>query len=247
MKLTVMTTATLTNQSPAPRQCTQLPFGSALNYVHRSWRQGEHWSLIGPTGVGKTFFKRYLLRRRDYITSFITKNKDDELSKIIREEGFQVQRQTWDGSHANLIALWPRERDPDDQMAAQKWYFTDAIKRAIEQGGWTLDFDEVSYMTDFLGMDRLMRWALQQGRSDRVTVVAATQRPAFIPLAFYSMPSWLVFWNNRDANDLKRIAGLGGVDGKVLRNEVMELEHREILIVHNRHPYERIRTLVRVK
>lgn len=101
-------------------------------------------------------------------------------------------------------------------------------------------------MTDFLHMDRLMRWLLQQTRSTKITVVAATQRPAFIPLAFYSMPSWLVFWNNRDATDLKRIAGLGGVDGKVIRHEVSNLRHREILIVHNRHPYERIRTTVRV-
>lgn len=225
-----------------------------MAYMFQWWEQGEHVSLIGPTGTGKTFFKRYLLRRRQYVTSFITKPEDAELNRIIRTEGFMPQSTSaknwrWDGSRADLIALWPKKprgRTPDEFVAAQKHIFQDAINRMVDQTGWTMDFDELSYMCDFLGMDKLMRWLLQQGRSSRITVVAATQRPAFIPLVFYSQPEWLVFWNNTDATDLKRIQGLGGVDGKLLRQEVMSLEHREILIVHNRHPYERIRTLVRV-
>lgn len=230
------------------RESTELQFPRALRYVHQRWKQGDHVSLIGPTGAGKTFFKRYLLRKRSYITSFVTKEDDDELTRIFKEEGFDVQGGKWDGN-PDLVALWPkqpRNRTFDEFLHAQRWYFNDAIDRMVKQKGWTFDFDEISYMTDFLHMDRKMRWLLQQGRSSKLTVVAATQRPAFIPLAFYSMPSWLVFWNNNDDTDLKRIQGIGGVNGKVLRQEVMNLVHREIVIVHNRHPYERIRTLVRV-
>lgn len=230
------------------REVTDLEFPRALRYVHHRWVQGEHVSLIGPTGAGKTYFKRFLLRKRSYITSFVTKEDDDELDRIFREEGFTVQGGQWSGT-PDLVALWPkqpRKRTFDEFLHAQRWYFNDAIDRMVKQKGWTFDFDEISYMTDFLHMDRKMRWLLQQGRSSKLTVVAATQRPAFIPLAFYSMPSWLVFWNNNDDTDLKRIQGIGGVNGKVLREEVMNLVHREIIIVHNRHPYERIRTLVRV-
>jgi hypothetical protein len=248
-------TQTLTTLAPSPhkplpsRSVADLDFPAALRYVWAGWKQGEHVSLIGPTGAGKTFFKRYLLRRRSYITTFVTKNSDSELDRIHREEGFIVQRKEWDGSRGDLIALWPKvlkNQDPDDFQAMQRYYFRKAINDAFHQKGWTLDFDEVSYMCDFLHMDRTMRWLLQQGRSDKTTIVAATQRPAWIPRAFYSMPSWLVFWANQDGEDLKRISSLGGVDGKVLRREVSELRHREILIVHNRHPYERIRTIVRV-
>jgi hypothetical protein len=237
------------------RTLTDLPFAQALTYLHAHWEQGQHISLIGPTGMGKTFAKRYILRRRQYVTSFITKGEDEELDRIIREEGFEKQphstkgTQHWDGSKSDLIALWPhkpRGRTPEEFERAQKIIFTTAIHKMVDQGRWCLDFDELSYMCDFLGMDRLMRWLLQQGRSSKISVVAATQRPSFIPHVFYSMPEWLVFWNNTDDTDLKRIQGLGGVDGKILRNEVMRLKHREIIIVHNRHPYERIRTLVRV-
>jgi hypothetical protein len=230
------------------RQVSDLSFPRALRYFHARWQQGDHVSLIGPTGAGKTYLKRYLLRKRSYITSFVTKDDDDELERIFKEEDFKILRAKWDGSN-DLVALWPQQpknRSMDEFLHAQKWYFNDAIDRMYKQRGWTFDFDEVSYMTDFLHMDRKMRWLLQQGRSSKVTVVAATQRPAFIPLAFYSMPSWLVFWANNDDTDLKRIQGIGGVNGKVLRSEVMNLEHREVIIVHNRHPYERIRTLVRV-
>jgi hypothetical protein len=233
---------------PAAEQ-TVLDFPTALKYFHERWEQGDHVSLIGPTGAGKTFAKRYLLRKREYITTFATKNQDKELSKIFREEGFDIQRKKWDGARHNLIALWPtvgKNEVLENFQQRQKIMFHEAIDKAFPQGAWTFDFDEVSYMTDFLHMDRKMRWLLQQGRSDGVTVVAATQRPAWIPRAFYSMPSWLVFWGNRDTEDLKRIQGLGGVDGKVLRQEVATLKHREILIVHNRHPYERIKTLVKV-
>lgn len=231
------------------REVTDLAFPPALRYIWGRWKQGEHVSLIGPTGSGKTFFKRYLLRKRGYITTFVTKNSDDELDRIHREEGFTVQRAEWDGSKNDLIALWPKvlkDQDDEDFQAMQRYYFKRAIRKAFHQKGWTMDFDEVSYMCDFLHMDRTMRWLLQQGRSDKTTIVAATQRPAWIPRAFYSMPTWLVFWANQDAEDLKRISSLGGVDGKVLRREVSELRHREILVVHNRHPYERIRTIVRV-
>jgi hypothetical protein len=235
------------------RTLTDLEFPGALAHVHANWNQGEHICLIGPTGTGKTFFKRYLLRRRNYVTSFITKPADSELKRIIREEGFEEQprkrSEHWDGSKSDLIALWPKKprgRTPEEFERAQKIIFTHAIHKMVDQGRWCLDFDELSYMCDFLGMDRLMRWLLQQGRSSEISVVAATQRPSFIPHVFYSMPEWLVFWNNTDDTDLKRIQGLGGVDGKILRNEVMRLKHREIIIVHNRHPYERIRTTVRV-
>jgi hypothetical protein len=235
--------------SVAERQQTTLAFPDALNHIWARWDQGDHISLIGPTRSGKTFFKRYLLRRRNYVTSFLTKPADPLLDRIIKEEGFKKQTGMWDGSHTDLIALWhkkPKGKTQSEYIASQRYIFEHAINDMVDEGHWCLDFDELSYMCDFLGMDKLMRWLVQQGGSSKLSVVAATQRPAFIPLVFYSQPRWLVLWNNNDATDLKRIQGIGGVDGKVIRSEVMRLRRREILMVHNWHPYERIRTLVRV-
>lgn len=222
-----------------------MQFREFLRYFHAQWQQGEHVTLIGPTGVGKSTLTHRLLTARDYVTVFATKDKDDTTDKLVKA-GYKLQRGYWDGAYHDYIVLWPRGQNEREVAAKQYHYFNDAIDKMYKQGGWCLNFDEVSYMTDFLRMDRKMRWLLQQGRSSGLSVVAATQRPAFIPLAFYDMPSWLIFWNENDERNLKRIQGIGGVDGRIIKNEVTSLQHREILCVHNRHPYERIRTFVRV-
>ena len=227
------------------RQQTRLDTREFLHWFHRNWNQGEHVTLIGPTGVGKTTLMQRLITRRSYVTVFATKPKDTSMDRLIRA-GYKMQRGPWNASYHDYIVLWPKEKTPEDTLAAQRYYFNHAINTMMQQGGWCMNFDELSYMTDFLGMSTKMRWCLQQGRSSGISVMAATQRPAFIPLAFYDQPEWLIFWNDNDHTNLKRIQGLGGVDGKVIRNEVMDLEHREILCVHNRHPYERVRTFVRL-
>ena len=231
---------------PSPRltQAEHLPLRDFLHWFHHSWEQGEHVTLIGPTGVGKSTLTHRLLTRRAYTTVFATKDKDDTTQKLVRA-GYKLQRE-WDGSYHDHIVLWPRGKNEAETLERQHVQFNHAIDEMYRQGGWCMNFDEVSYMTDFLGMQRKMRWLLQGGRSSGVSIVAATQRPAFIPLAFYDQPTWLIFWNDNDHTNLKRIQGLGGVDGSVIRNEVMSLAHREILCVHNRHPYERVRTNVRI-
>lgn len=233
--------ATLRRQA---RQTETLPFRDFLHWFHHGWNQGEHVTVIGPTGVGKTELKHRLLTRRSFVTSFATKDKDETMMKLVRA-GYKLQRE-WDGSYHDFIVLWPKGKTPDETQALQHYHFNVAIDQMHRQGRWCMDFDEVSYMCDFLGMNRKMRWLLQQGRSSGISIVAATQRPAFIPLAFYDQPEWLIFYNDNDHTNLKRIQGLGGVDGSVIREEVMDLGHREILCVHNRHPYERVRTRVRI-
>lgn len=227
------------------RQTEHLPFRDALRWFHTQWEQGEHVTLIGPTGVGKSTLTHRLLTRRHFVTVFATKDEDETTQKLV-SAGYKLQRGPWDGSYHDYIVLWPKGRNEDELLAKQHFYFNKAIDEMYRQKGWCMNFDEVSYMTDFLGMNRKMRWLLQQSRSSGISIVAATQRPAFIPLAFYDMPSWLIFWNDNDHTNLKRIQGLGGVDGRVIREEVMDLEHREILLIHNRHPYERVRTFVRI-
>lgn len=228
----------------ARRQTSNLSFRDALAFFHKNWLQGEHVLGVGPTGAGKTTLFQRLVTRRDFVTVFATKKKDSSMERMIRA-GYKRQEE-WDGSYHDHIVLWPQGKTEEEVTFKQYHVFTDAIDKMYQQGGWTYFFDEVSYLTDFLSMDRRLRWLLQQSRSSHLSVVALTQRPAFIPLAFYDMPSWHVFWNDNDQTNLKRIQGIGGVDGKVIREEVMDLGHREVLIIHNRHPYERVRTTVRL-
>ncbi len=227
------------------RQTEQYIFRDFLAWFHHAWEQGEHVTLIGPTGVGKSTLTHRLINRRSFVTVFATKEYDETTQKLVKA-GYKLQRGKWDGSFHDYIVLWPKGKNDAETTHRQHFIFNHAIDDMYRQRGWCMNFDEVSYMTDFLGMSRKLRWLLQQGRSSGISIVAGTQRPAFIPLAFYDQPEWLIFWNDNDHTNLKRIQGLGGVDGKVIREEVMNLEDREILCIHNRHPYERVRTFVRI-
>lgn len=201
-------------------------------------------TLIGPTKSGKSTLMRFLLRRREFVTAFATKGEDTTMQEYKTKEGFVIQRKRWDGSRHDRIVLWPKGKTQEEVVHYQLHIFNDAIDRMYQQGKWCMCFDEISYMCDFLRMDRKLRWLLQQSRSSKISVVAATQRPAFIPLAFYDQPEWLIFWNDNDYTNLKRIQNIGGLNGNAIRKIVQELEWREVLCLHTRHPHEAVRSKI---
>lgn len=228
-------------------QAQELLFPEFIRWFHSKWDQGQHVTMVGPTGTGKSTVARFILRRRPYCTVFATKGRDDTMQDYRRKEGFTIQRGQWNGTHKDLIILWPKGSTQEEVVHNQYHIFHDAIDRMYKQGSWCMYFDEVSYMTDFLNMDKKLRWLLQQSRSSKVSIVAATQRPAFIPLAFYDQPEWLFFWNDNDETNLKRIQNIGGMNGRAIRNIVQELERWELLCLHTRHPHEAIRTKVTLR
>lgn len=228
------------NRAPSP----SITYREFLHLFHTQWQQGEHVTLIGPTGCGKTELSLRLLPRRDYVTVFSVKPRDRTMDKLIRA-GYKQQKR-WDGSYHDHIVLWPRGRNAEETQHLQYHEFKRAIDAMERQAGWCMFFDEVSYMTDFLGMQRLMRYLLQLGRSSGISIMAGTQRPAFIPLAFYDQPTHLIFWSDNDHTNLKRIANLGGMDSSVIRKEVSELGEREILYLNTR-TKQRVRTVVRLR
>jgi hypothetical protein len=75
--------------------------------------------------------------------------------------------------------------------------------------------------------------------------VAATQRPAFIPLAFYDQPTHYFFWRDTDRRNIKRIGELTGAAERQTMREVASLRRREVLYF-NKDTGFRVRTIVEV-
>jgi DNA helicase HerA-like ATPase len=94
--------------------------------------------------------------------------------------------------------------------------------------------DEVSYLCRRLRLEDALLDIWEQGRSNRVSLVAATQRPAWVPLALYSAASHLFLWRTNDARDLARIGGLNGVDPVPVRAAVANLPRFHALYVNVR-------------
>lgn len=186
-----------------------------------------------------------LLPIRRYIVGFCVKGKDETMERAIRELGFWRQRKFLPDV-ADRIALWPRVMGAgQNHRADQEAEFRRAIDTIFRMGGWCVWLDEVSYLSDTLRLDSELKFLLQQGRSSHITVVGATQRPAFIPLAFYDAPTHLFFWRDNDHRNLKRLGELAGNASRQVQQEVAGLRDYEVLYL-NRDTGFRVRTTVEV-
>lgn len=203
------------------------------------WEQGQHLTAIGPTGSGKTTLTNALLPLRKYVIFAATKKKDSTVDKLVKEQKFRrvkdlgqihpevEQRYIYkpEFPHIPAPALVEYHRE----------FFRDLLMYVFRNGGWTVDLDEIRYLTEFLGLQREYELLMLQGRSLKITVISKTQRPKRIPLTAYDQATHLFFWRDVDDENLKRIGGLGGHhDAKAIRREVANLPWHEVLYLNNR-------------
>lgn len=225
--------------APTPR----VPFGELTHYLQETWEQGEHITLVGKTGSGKTTLLEQIIGIMPYVAVFGVKGRDRSMDRFVYDHGYtKVSR--WLPELDNYLVLWPPIKGFNHRKK-QIQIFEDAMDCIYREGGWCAVFDEVSYLADTLKMTEQLKFLLQQGRSSGISVVGMTQRPAFIPLAFYDQASHLFFWRDNDRRNLERIGELSGNAWATVRREVAELERREVLYLHPDSGY-RVRTIVEV-
>lgn len=181
-----------------------------------AWEQGEHVTMIAPTGEGKTTLAREILPWREYVMVLATKKRDKVLEEF-QKDGYVKTREPRTYQQ-RCIVYPPFPKDPDQLFSAHRKTFKRALQKAYPGGGWTVYADEVRYLCDQLNLGGMFELLLLQGRSLGATVVASTQRPRHIPLEFYDQPTHLFFWRDTDAGNIKRVAEIGGV---VDRDQIM--------------------------
>ena len=210
-----------------------LPVIPWREFIQRfSWKQGEHVTLLGPTGQGKTTLALALLPLRRYVVVCATKPKDPLLDKL-RRQGYRVIRDWPPPSMTERVVFWPRYKSMSDAFE-QRRAFAAGLHTMFASGGWCIYIDEGSYVSEFLRLDSELKTIWQQGRTQNISLVLAAQRPAFIPVTAYSSATHLFFWRNNDDVDLKRIGGIGGISSKEIRNTVQVLPRYHVLYVCTR-------------
>lgn len=199
------------------------------------WEQGEHITLIGPTGQGKTTLALSLLKMRDYVMAIATKQRDPVLYELERM-GYQRVREFGElpaevSPKIVLAANLPRGTE---SLPEQKRIVHNALTAVYVQGGWTVFLDEARYVTEYLKQEKEVELLWQQGRSSGISVLAAAQRPAWVPLSAFSQATHLFLWRTSDQRDLERIGGLGAHDSRAIAAEVATLPRFTVLYLNTR-------------
>lgn len=207
------------------------------------WRLGEHVSLIGSTGKGKTTLALALLPFRRAAAIWSSKPTDDTIDKHVtaskwrRPTAARPYRSigNWPpppGEHR--VMLRPATSHFDTARAHKRNVFHECVAAIMSPGGgnWCIFADDTYYLCEHLGMtdDLTDVWAM--GRSHGVSLMAATQRPANIPLLAYQA-THLFLWRENDARNLKRLSEISAADTKVVEATVQALGPHEALYVNS--------------
>lgn len=198
------------------------------------WRQGEHVTLIGNTGCGKTELMIDLLSHRRWCVFLNTKRIDSTQDRL-RELGFRVSR---DGSiNHQLCGRWiiapPWHRKQQNRIDdIHRGVFERALTEAFWQTGWTVGIDELEFINRDLKIEAPVNRLLRQGRSQRNTMVLGTQRPRHVTLHAYEQAIHLFLWGQADLGNALRVAELAGVNREAVMDIMPLLGKHDVLYVN---------------
>lgn len=208
------------------------------------WRQGEHVVAVAPTGGGKTTLLSKIADMRRCVCVMVSKTYDDSFRRF---DGYERITHWPPKRWQDKVLLWPRpEKSIRETVKVQREVFQEALDAMWTERNWTIIVDEEHYAATKLGLGDDIATLLHQGRSSGITMVNGTQRPAWVPVVTYSSASHGFLWRTTDAKDLDRLANLGGIDKRELRDNLLSLGKHDFIYVPAIDGGRPIRTRVRL-
>lgn len=202
-----------------------------------AWAPGEHLSVIGPTGSGKSFVALDLVQarasRRDaHVLVLATKRRDQTMTDL----GWPIITEwppSWDQRQGRRVILWPPYGRASEDVSRKRAVFMHALDEVLDEGGWTVYVDEAIYLTEQLKMRPILDEYWNTARSADVTVVAASQGVSWVPRAALTQQQWLIAFRFSDEDTLSDVARVAGSRAR-FRDVIADLGEYEFLLVHTR-------------
>lgn len=233
------------SSSPEPAKPPRVPWAEVCDYFYRKHQLGEHVAIEGPTGSGKSVLALLLLEARGKrgatdgrptrITVLAVKPRDQTLSLLPWPR--LTSTDEWGRYGNEQVILWPRYGDANTAAARQSAFFEPVLRHIMAEGRQIVYIDEAAYFEEAkpngLGLASLLNQFWYMSRGNKVSLMAATQRPRRVSRSMWSEPYWLFIFRPEDEDDLKRVAQLSGSKELVL-NIVPTLETHEFLMLRRR-------------
>lgn len=208
---------------------------------HWDYRAGEHVTVLGPTGWGKTHLSYQLLEHtvnpKLPAVILVMKPRDETVSKWDKRLGFRRVRQWPPGvpwpptAKPSGWTLWPKHTfDPEIDDQELHWQFRKGLLDSYKKGNRIVFCDEVAGLTR-LGMKGDLVAVWERGRSMETGLWAASQRPVDVPLHAYSQAEHLFLGNDPDVRAQQRYGEIGGIDPKLVIMTCRGLRKRQWLYI----------------
>lgn len=207
-------------------------FRQAFNF-----EQGQHVTLVGSTGSGKTTLALDLaLPLRKYVCVMATKNRDPSLYPTLMREGYAMTDDPELSAAQNPRVIFrPKLAAPTaEAKVEQQEAFRELLITVFQEGGWCLYGDEIRYLSQNLGLATELETLWLQGRSLGVSMVVATQRPVSIPVLAFESATHLFLFRTTDRQNIQRASEFAGADAEVVRYVLPRLPRFEALYIDTR-------------
>lgn len=172
------------------------------------WIVGQHVTLVGTTGSGKTVLARDLCDLRRYVVVIASKAKDESLDKF--PKSFHRIKKWPPEFHQEKVVFWKKPGNLGD-FNDQRTAFYYALQDIYKSGGWTVYFDDIFYLAKTLKLDNVLQMLYTQVRSQGVSLLGSIQRPAWVPLEVVNQASHVLVFGLKDDKDIERVSKEQGV------------------------------------
>lgn len=209
-------------------------------------RPGEHVTIVGPTGCGKSWFAWQILERiahpRHQAVVLLKKPRDYATELHARRLGFDTVRQwpppfrPFRAAPPGFVLHPPTRFDPEIDRPTKAAAFRAALLDSYRRGGRSIFVDDAFGIAEILKLREIMIEMWTELRAMNGELLAAFQKPSHVPQWAFNQAEHLVLFHDPDRRNRIRFSEIGGIDTDLLQETVLGLKRHQALYVRRDGP-----------